>query len=84
MFYFCVQEQGISALADLYILHFYFCLLSLTLQLALVSLSLIRTLVDLNCEDLMLQLVFRYNLCNMTKILDIFVQFGLTPSFWIG
>ncbi|XP_076811105.1 FHF complex subunit HOOK-interacting protein 1B-like isoform X2 [Clavelina lepadiformis] len=29
-------------------------------RLALVSLSLIRTLVDINCEDLMLQLIFRY------------------------
>nr|CAB3244292.1 protein FAM160A1-like [Phallusia mammillata] len=29
-------------------------------RLALVSLSLIRTLADLNCEDLMLQLVFRH------------------------
>ena len=28
-------------------------------QLSLVSLSLIRTLIDLNCEDLMLQLVFK-------------------------
>jgi len=29
-------------------------------RLSLVSLSLIRTLIDLNCEDLMLQLVFKY------------------------
>lgn len=41
----------------------FFFFLSLSLKLCMVSLSLFKTLLSLNCEDLMLQLVLRYFVC---------------------